>query len=388
MLTHIKHSDEKQRWLLASTLLNTALAVAKIGWGLVMESTLVTADGIHSISDIFGALLILLALYFSAHRSERFPYGLHKLEDMAALLGGLGILFAGYEIIRSVFFEQGIRTPESIWTTVGFIAAILLLQGMFYYAELKAARRLNSPGVRADAINWLGDIGASLVVILGLVAHHYAIPYAQEVAVIIIILMIFQGAFEVLKESLLSLLDAADAEFTKKVHDLVIAEPGVTQIKRLTVRKSGSVYFANIELRVAESSIIEAHKKIDSIVDRLHKTIDGLESVTIHYEPDHPPYQTTVKLLAADKKTLSKHFGAAPWLHVIKKQPDGAVISDVLIENTSKNAVKGKAFLLAAWLISQHADTVIMGQADLDENIVALFRSLGITLKQVAAAGV
>ncbi|HEB82144.1 MAG TPA: cation transporter, partial [Gammaproteobacteria bacterium] len=288
MLTHIKPSDERQRWLFASTMLNTALAAAKIGWGVVMESTLVTADGIHSISDVFGALLILLALRFAAHKSARFPYGLHKLEDMAALAGGLGILFAGYEIIRSVFFDQGIHTPEAVWTTVGFIAAILLVQGVFYYAELRAAKRLNSPGVRADAINWLGDIGAGLIVISGLVAHHFAIPYAQEIAVIIIIVMIFQGAFDVLKESVFSLLDAADTGLTKKVHDLVIAEPGVTQIKRLTVRKSGSVYFASIELGIAETNIVEAHKQIDSLVEKLHKAIVELESVTIHYEPDHP----------------------------------------------------------------------------------------------------
>lgn len=382
MLIPIKNTDEKQRWLLASTLLNTALAIGKIGWGLVMESTLVTADGIHSISDVFGALLILLALYFSAHRSQRFPYGLHKLEDMAALLGGLGILFAGYEIIHSVFFDQGIRTPESIWSTIGFIAAILFIQAVFYYAELNAARRLNSPGVRADAINWLGDIGAGLVVISGLVAHHYAIPYAQEIAVIIIVVMIFQGAFEVLRESLLSLLDAADIKLEKKVQDMIIAEPGITQIKRLTIRKSGSVYFANIELGIAETTVIEAHRKIDTIVDKLHKAINELELVTIHYEPDHPPYQTTVELLAADKKTLSKRFGAAPWLRIIKKHPDGRLISDALIENTAKDAQKGKAFLLAAWLISHHTDTVIMGQADLDENIIALFKSLGMLLKQ------
>ncbi len=382
MNNFIKNSDEKQRWLLASTLLNTALAIGKIGWGLVMESTLVTADGIHSISDVFGALLILLALYFSAHRSQRFPYGLHKLEDMAALLGGLGILFAGYEIIHSVFFDQGIRTPESIWSTIGFIAAILFIQAVFYYAELNAARRLNSPGVRADAINWLGDIGAGLVVISGLVAHHYAIPYAQEIAVIIIVVMIFQGAFEVLRESLLSLLDAADIKLEKKVQDMIIAEPGITQIKRLTIRKSGSVYFANIELGIAETTVIEAHRKIDTIVDKLHKAINELELVTIHYEPDHPPYQTTVELLAADKKTLSKRFGAAPWLRIIKKYPDGRLISDALIESTAKDAQKGKAFLLAAWLISHHTDTVIMGQADLDENIIVLFKSLGMLLKQ------
>lgn len=383
MLSYIRQSDEKQRWLFASTLLNATLAAAKIGWGLAMESTLVTADGIHSISDVFGALLILLALHFSAHKSERFPYGLHKLEDMAALLGGLGILLAGYEIVHSVFFDQGIRTPEAIWTTVGFIAVLILVQCVFYFMELKAAKRLNSPGVRADAINWLGDIGAGMIVVSGLVAHHYAIPYAQEIAVIIIILMIFEGALDVLKESLLSLLDAADSELTKILRDQIIAEPGITQIKHLTVRKSGSVYFANIELSIAEANIVEAHEQIDRIVEKLHRKIDNLESVTIHYEPDHPPYQTTVELLSADKKTPSERFGAAPWLHIIKTQPDGGTISDVLIANPAKDAPKGKAFHLAAWMISQHIDTVIMGPANLDENVVALFKTLGIEIQVI-----
>jgi len=242
-----KRRDEKKSWLLASTFLNAALAAAKIGWGWTMGSTLLIADGIHSASDVFGALLIYLALLFANHRSERFPTGLHKLEDIAAVLGGLGILYAGYEIIHSVFFEAGIQTPGNVWPTVGFILGLLFLQAVFYFFELKAAQRLDSPGVRADAINWLGDIGAGLIVVIGLVAHQYHIPYAQEVAVVFIVLMIFKGAFDVLKEGLLSLLDAADIEMYRKVRKIVMSEPDITGINRLYVRKSGSVYFADLD---------------------------------------------------------------------------------------------------------------------------------------------
>lgn len=382
MLSYIRQSDEKQRWLFASTLLNAALAAVKIGWGVSMESTLVTADGIHSISDVFGALLIFLALHYAAHKSKRFPFGLHKLEDMAALFGGLGILFAGYEIIHSVFFDEGIRTPEVIWSTVGFIVIVLLVQAVFYTVELGAAKRLNSPGVRADAINWLGDIGAGIIVITGLIAHHYHVPYAQEIAVLIIVLMIFKGAFEVLKEGVLSLLDAADIELTEKINRLVCAEPGITHITRLTVRKSGSVYFANIVLSIAETNAVKAHQQIDRIVESLHQKIDNLESVTIHYEPDHPPYQMTVELLAEDKKTLSKRFGSAPWLHIIKTQTGDSIITDEIIANPAVAAEKGRAFRLTAWLISQHTDTVIMGSGQLDDNVELLFETFGIAFEQ------
>ncbi len=382
MISYIRKTDEKQRWLFFSTLLNAALAAAKLGWGWMMGSTLVVADGIHSISDVFGAMLIFLALFFAAHKSERFPYGLHKLEDMAAVLGGLGILYAGYEIIHSVFFEAGIKTPEEIWTTVGFILAIVLIQYMFYFFELKAAKRLGSPGVKADAVNWLGDIGAGMIVVIGLVAHHYKVPYAQEISVIIIVLMILKGAYDVLKEGLLSLLDAADIEMNETIRKIVMAEPDITDINYLRVRKSGSVYFADMEVRVAEVSAAKAHASIDRVVGALHRHIDALEAVTIHYEPDHPPYRTVVRLLDEDREHLSTHFGQTAWLEITHFGPDGENLGSQTVKNHAAAAPKGKAFRLVAYLLSIHADKIIMGEADLDENILTLFEALNIEIQQ------
>jgi len=378
MISYIRKTDEKQRWLFFSTLLNAALAAAKLGWGWMMGSTLVVADGIHSISDVFGALLIFLALFFATHKSERFPYGLHKLEDLAAVLGGLGILFAGYEIIHSVFFEAGISTPEQVWTTVGFILAIIAIQAIFYFYELKAAQRLKSPGVRADAINWLGDIGAGLIVVIGLIAHHYKIPYAQEVSVVIIVLMIIKGAYDVLKEGLFSLLDAADVEMNDTISKIVMAEADITDIAYLKVRKAGSVYFADMELSVAEVNAAKAHKSIDEVVNELHREIESLEAVTIHYEPDHPPYRTVVKLFDEGKEHLSIHFGQTVWLEVTHLDKENKQISQELVKNPAADAPKGKAFRLVAYLLSIHADKIVMGEADLDENILTLFEALNI----------
>ena len=380
MIQNIQNSDEKQRWLFASVLLNAALSGAKLGWGWIMGSTLIIADGIHSISDVFGALLIFLALLFAKHKSKRFPYGLHKLEDMAAVLGGLGILFAGYEIIHSVFFEAGIMTPENIWSTVGFIFALILIQYLFYIYELKAAKRLNSPGVKADAINWLGDIGAGIIVAVGLIAHHYNVAYAQEIAVVIIVVMIFKGAYDVLKEALFSLLDAVDTTLNTKAYEFLIAEPDITEIKRLNIRKSGSVYFADIELKILNFNAAKAHERVDSFVKELHNAIPELEAATIHYEPDHPSYQTIVKLLDNDKEHLSVEFGRTTWLEVIHQDSSDEIMSHKIIKNPTANDKKGRAFKLVALLLSLHTDKVIIGYMVSDENIVALFDALNIEL--------
>ncbi|WP_457603106.1 cation diffusion facilitator family transporter [Nitratifractor sp.] len=373
--------DEKKSWLLASTLLNAALATAKLTWGWTMGSTLLIADGIHSLSDVFGALLIFLALHFANHRSERFPYGLHKLEDMAAVLGGLGILYAGYKIIHSVFFEEGIRTPGNVWPTVAFILLLVGVQILFYFFELKAAKRLDSPGVEADAVNWLGDIGAGLIVVIGLVAHQYGIPYAQEIAVVFIVLMIVKGAFDVLREGFLSLLDAADTEIYDKVRKIVMSEPDITGIKRLYVRKSGSVYFADIEVKVAELNTAKAHHSIDEVVQRLHRELPSLESVTIHYEPDRPPYLTVVKLLGPDRKTLSREFGRAGWLEIEHWKEGQELLGRKIVQNPALKVTKGKSFRLLAYLLSIHTDRIVIGAEKMDENVRELFDALNIDIK-------
>jgi len=382
VVSTVQKIDEKQRWLLASTVLNALLAGVKLLWGWYMGSTLVLADGIHSISDVVGALLILVALHFALYKSERFPYGLHKLEDFAALLGGIGILLAGYEIIHSVFFEGEITTPDNLWMTVGFIAVIIAVQFLFYFYELKAARRLNSPGVKADAVNWLGDIGAGGIVIVGLVSHYFEVPYSQEVAVIIITLMIFKGAFDVMKEGIFSLLDAADVALSKKVEQIVMSNAAVSQIQKVMVRKSGSVYFADIELNIVDTGVVKAHESVDTIVEMLHGEIPELEAVTIHYEPENSDYDVLVTLLAEDKKTVLDNMKDVVYLHFVKKSRlSGEVISDRYLDNPVREQERGKAFRLIAWLIAHHVDTIIMKHKNIDENILVLFDTLGISIK-------
>ncbi|MCL4525493.1 MAG: cation transporter [Gammaproteobacteria bacterium] len=119
---------QKSRWMMASTGLNGLLSIAKIGWGVYSGSTIVIADAVHSISDVLGALLILAAIRFSRHRSLRFPYGLHKVEDMAALGGAMLVVVAAYEIARAVFFSGGAQPPHNPMATMGFMTAVLVAE--------------------------------------------------------------------------------------------------------------------------------------------------------------------------------------------------------------------------------------------------------------------
>jgi len=377
----LKTYSEKQYWLLASVLLNVVFSAAKLFWGWHFGSTVVTADGIHSISDVFGAFLIFMALRFAGRKTRRFPFGLNKLEDMAAILGGIAILFAVYQIIRSVFFIHGMKTPEHLLGTLIFILAIIILEVTFYFFEHKAALRLNSPGVKTDAVNWLGDIGTSILVLAGIIGYYFSIPYAQEVAVVIIVILILYSAYGILRDAVLTLLDASvDTETLRKARLIIRRFQEVTRTEKLFIRRSGSILIADIVLQVNEKNMHNAHLLIDKIEQSLHQEINNLDTVTIHYEPAHKSFSIIAMLLDETKQNIATSFRNTKWIKIRQINTDGVVLNEELIPNPISPAQNGKAIRLAAWLIKQQIDKVIFKPEDLEEDIKTLFSALGIEI--------
>jgi len=370
---------EREKWLLGSIFLNLIFSAAKLGWGFWVGATVITADGIHSISDVIGAFLVFIALRFAGHKSKRFPFGMNKLEDFAASVGGVAILLAGYGIIRTVFFSNGIKTPENILPTLIFVTVIIVLEFVFYYFEHKAGRRLNSPGVKTDALNWLGDIGAGLVVIAGIVGWRFSIPYAQETAVVIIVIMIFYGAYEILRDAILSLLDAsADKKTLEKARAVINTFPEAGKTERLFIRRSGSVLFADIVLQVKEKNINRAHLLIDKIENQLYRQIPNLAIATIHYEPERKPFRKEALLLDESKKNVAGTFGNCAWIEFREVDANGKVIKREMEKNPVSHGQSGKAIKLAAWLIKEHVDKIIIHPQDMEEDLNTLFSALGI----------
>ncbi len=376
-----KKKREREAWLLASILLNLLFSAAKLSWGFWVGATVITADGIHSISDVIGAFLVFLALRFAGHKSKRFPFGMNKLEDFAATIGGFAIILAGYEIIQTAFFSKGMRTPEHILGTLIFMLVLIILEFVFYFFERKAARRLKSPGVSSDALNWLGDMGASGVVVAGIVGHHFSIPYAQETAVVIIVLMIFYGAYEILRNAILSLMDASvDKETLQKAKAVINTFDEVGKIERLFIRRSGSVLFADIVLQVKEKNIDKAHLLIDKIEQELHRQISNLAVSTIHYEPEKKTSQKVALLLDESKTNIALTFGKCAWVEFREINIRGEKIKSKLVRNPVAPGQRGKAIKLAAWLIKEHVDQIIIHPQEMEEDLHTLFSALGIKL--------
>lgn len=76
-------SSAKTAWL--SILINLLLVGIKTTVVFISGSLAVTADAIHSLSDVVSSTVILLDIKISERPARGFPYGLFKLENLVAM---------------------------------------------------------------------------------------------------------------------------------------------------------------------------------------------------------------------------------------------------------------------------------------------------------------
>ena len=107
-----------------AAILNIALVVAQVAYGVMANSVALLADAGHNFGDVLGLLLAWLAHSAAARQpTERFTYGYRSASILAALANGLLLLVATGAIVWEAIgrlFEPG----EVAGVTVMVVAAI------------------------------------------------------------------------------------------------------------------------------------------------------------------------------------------------------------------------------------------------------------------------
>ena len=122
---------EKKKIALMSILLNLFLSVIKIAAGIIGGSASLVADGIHSLADLAGALSVYVGIVIANLKSDKFPYGLYKVENLVALISAFAIFFAGFEIAREVLLEGKVRHVENLPLVLSVVIITIVATFLF-----------------------------------------------------------------------------------------------------------------------------------------------------------------------------------------------------------------------------------------------------------------
>lgn len=352
-------SSERTAWL--SILINLLLVGIKASVALISGSLAVTADAIHSLSDVISSSIILIGIKISERPARGFPYGLYKVENLVAVVTSVLILFAGYEIIKAVFAGPSRPPLSQIPLAITGISVTILITWMFSRYELKKGRETGSPSLVADAQHIWSDMLSSLVILASLVGSTIGLAIDKYAAVIVVV-FIARSAITILLDSVRVLLDASlDYTSLDRIREIVLADPRVIEINELRARNAGRYKFVELDVTLRVNELEKGHRLSEEIENRVKMEIAQVDRVLIHYQPKQQSSITIGIPLAEDKQSISEHFGEAPFFRLLDFQRKETEITN---EHVQKNPFlhegKAKGIKVANWLLENGLDVLIV----------------------------
>jgi cation diffusion facilitator family transporter len=275
---------QKTKISIYSILINTLLSLIKIIGGKFSGSAALMADGVHSLSDLAASLSVYAGIVISNKKSENFPMGLYKVENLVALVSAFAIFFAGYEIAKDVLFGEAMLIKN---LPIALIAIGLTVGITYIYSawEKKMAIELNSPSLMADAEHIKSDFYTALVVLVGVLGQYFGFPMVEKLAVGVVVYFIFHSGFEILKDAIKVLLDASvDIETIQDIQKILDDEEMIEKVLHIYGRNAGSFQFLQLDLKLNTDSLKEAHEYSHSLEEKIKQQMPFVEKVIIHYE--------------------------------------------------------------------------------------------------------
>jgi len=282
--------DDKVKVAVLSIGSNTVLTLGKLAVGLSINSVSVLSEAFHSGLDLAAALIAFVAVRTSAKPADdRHHYGHGKVENLSCIIESLLIVAAGVIIIVNALPKlKGGGEIHSLGLGAGIMAVSAVVNIMVSKKLLKVARKTDSPALAADGWHLLTDVYTSLGVFVGLGAI-YLTGYTiiDPIIAILVALLIFKAAYDLIRDSMRSILDFGLPEGEEALILSVLKEYSseFVEYHNLRNRKSGSDRYLDLHLVVPKDSPVE---KVHSLCDRIEEDIriclKGTH-VLIHTEP-------------------------------------------------------------------------------------------------------
>jgi len=282
-------TSQVQQVLWRVFLLNLIVAAAKIATGIATGAVSVLSDGFHSLTDTASNIVALFGVRMGgAPPDDDHPYGHRKFETMASLGILLFLLLVLREILSAAWqrFQTGGEPTINVMTFVVMGGTLLVNLGVVAY-ERRAARRLQSEVLLADAHHTTSDLLTSITVILALVGVNLGYAWLDPAAAIVVAVFIGYACWEIFKSTSGILADQI-AMPEEAIRQVVTSVPDVLGCHH--IRSRGSADFVFLDLHIwmdPEMRLDKAHALSHVVKDRVMAAFPQIKDAIIHVEP--PP---------------------------------------------------------------------------------------------------
>lgn len=271
---------------------NVVLAVFKLLAGIIAASSAMVSDAVHSFSDVFSTIIVIIGVKISSRESDAsHRYGHERMECMASM-GLAAVLFAtslgiGYSGLTKIISSDysGLATP-GLLALIAAIVSIVVKELMYHYT-MHAAKKINSSSLKADAWHHRSDALSSVASLIGIGGAMMGVKILDPIVSIIICLVIVKAAFDILKESIDKLVDkSCDEETIKKMEETVMKIDGVLDLDDIKTRLFSNKIFVDIEICAdGDLTLWDAHEIAENVHDKIEEDFKDVKHCMVHVNP-------------------------------------------------------------------------------------------------------
>jgi len=281
---------------------NAVLSLFKILAGILAHSGAMISDAVHSASDVFSSIIVIIGVKISAKESDRdHPYGHERFECVAAIVLAVTLIITGL-FIGHTALEQITAGSSQQLTVPGLLAmlaavvSIIAKEAMYWYTRFYA-KRLDSGALMADAWHHRSDALSSVGALIGIAGARMGSPILDPIASLVICVFILKAAFDIFKDAMDKMVDhSCDEEMEEALRQCASAQPGVLGIDLLQTRIFGIKIYVDIEIAAdGQITLAESH----AIAEQVHVAIEAqfvkVKHIMVHVNPVQPARGTNAE---------------------------------------------------------------------------------------------
>ena len=271
---------------------NAILSTLKLLAGILAHSAAMISDAVHSASDVFSSIIVIIGVKISAKDSDHeHPYGHERFECVAAVVLAVILfitgLFIGHAALEQITSDSAKQVAiPGVLALAAAIVSIVTKEAMYWYTRFYA-KKLDSGALMADAWHHRSDALSSVGALIGIAGARMGYPILDPIASLVICVFILKAACDIFKDAMEKMVDhACDAEMEESLRQCASAQPGVLGVDLLQTRIFGNKIYVDVEISADGSfTLNEAHDIAEVVHNDIEQNFPKVKHIMVHVNP-------------------------------------------------------------------------------------------------------
>ena len=272
-----------------SIVVSVLLSLFKLLAGVIAHSGAMISDAIHSASDVFSTIIVMVGIHLAGRKSDKeHPYGHERMECVAAIVLATVLAVTGLGIGWSAIAKEstGVVVVPGVLALVAAVVSILTKEGMYWYTRFHA-KKIDSSALMADAWHHRSDALSSVGALVGIAASRMGYPLMDPLASLVICVFIEKAALDIFKDAINKMVDkACDEDTEQAIRECAEKQPGVIRVDMLKTRVFGNKIYVDLEIGAdGNETLREAHAVAEEVHNRIENEFPKVKHIMVHVNP-------------------------------------------------------------------------------------------------------